>query len=213
MSGVGTAGMIRECLAAQGNFQVPTWRLQPSVIPPGQVGTAIMSFIVTGTGMSILDYRHSVIRHWHGADLLYNRHNSLKISHWLDTLLIDDGYVIHAPPGPYETEPPEYVYASDASVFFNTTPPGEMAVLKINPVTTNQSPDAVVLSWDALDAINYQIQYCDTLASNTIWTLVPGSGGVPGMVPSPMAWIDDGTVITNLPVWKQPQRFYRLVEP
>ncbi len=198
-----------------GNFQVPTWRLQPPIIHPGQIGTAMMSFQIAPPGMSIMDYRHSVIRHshWHGADLLYNRHNSLKISHWLDTLLIDDGYNIHAPPGQYEIEPPEYVYASDASVFFNTTPPGEMAELQITPVTTNQSPDAIILSWDALDAIDYQIQYCDTLASNTTWTLVPGSGGIPGMIPSPMAWIDDGTVITNLPVWKQPQRFYRLVEP
>ena len=196
-----------------GNFQVPTWRLQPSTIPPGQTGTAMMSFVVTGTGMSIMDYRHSVIRHshWNGADLLYNRHNSLKISHWIDTLLIDNGYVIHAPPGPYEIEPPEYVYASDASVFFNTTLPGEMAELQINPIATNQSPDAVVLTWDALDAINYQIQYCNTLSSNT-WTLVPGSGGIPGVVPSPMMWIDDGSVITTPPVSNQNQRFYRLVE-
>jgi len=44
------------------------------------------------------------------------------------------------------------------------------------------------------------------------WT-DPVSGGIPGMIPSPMQWIDDGTIITNLPVWKQPQRFYRLVEP
>ncbi len=201
-----------------GNFQVPTWRLQPSIIPPGQIGTATMSFIVTGTGMSPIDYRHSVIRHshWHGADLLYNRHNSLKISHWLDTLLIDDGYnnnIIYAPPGEYEIEPPEYVYASDASVFFNTTPPGEMAELQITPVTTNQSPDAVILSWDALDAIDYHIQYADKLTTNTTWTLIPGSGGIPGMIPSPMTWVDDGTIITNLPVQQQPQRFYRLVEP
>jgi len=197
-----------------GNFQVPAWRLQPAIILPGQTGNTMMSFIVTGTGMSILDYRHSVIRHshWNGADLLYNRHNSLKISHWLDTLLIDDGYVLHAPPGPYEIEPPEYVYASDASVFFNTTLPGEMAELQITPIATNQSPDAVVLTWDALDAINYQIQYCNTLSSNT-WTLVPGSGGIPGMIPSPMQWIDDGTLITTLPVQQQSQRVYRLVEP
>lgn len=200
-------------LGTPGNFQVPTWRLHPPIIPPGQMGSTLMSFIVTGTGMSVIDYRHSVIRHshWHGADLLYNRHNSLKISHWLDTLLIDDGYVIHAPPGQYEIEPPEYVYASDASVFFRTTPPGEKAVLKINPVSTNQTPDAVVLTWTALDAIHYQVEYCDTLSSNT-WQNVPNSGGTPGVIPSPMQWTDDGTLITNLPVWKQPHRFYRLVE-
>ncbi len=73
-------------------------------------------------------------------------------------------------------------------------------------------PDAVVLTWEALDAIDYQIQYCDTLSSNT-WQMVPVGFGIPTMIPSSMGWIDDGTVITNLPVWQQPQRFYRLVEP
>jgi len=195
-----------------GNFQVPAWKLQPAIIPPGQSGTAMMSFIVTGSGMPVADYRHSVIRHshWHGADLLYNRHNSLKISHWLDTLLIDDGYVMHAPPGQYEIDPPEYVYASDASVFFNSVPDGGKAVLRIDSVATNQSPDAIVLSWDAIDAIDYHVQYCDLLTSN-IWITLPGMG-VPPMIPSPMSWIDDGTLITNLPVQQQPQRFYRLVE-
>ena len=188
----------------------------PPIIPPGGTGTAMMSFIVTGPGMPISDYRHSVIRysHWYGGDLLYNRHPSLKISHWLDTLLIDNGYDISTPPPPWWEEGDEvrYVYASDASVFFSTTLPGEMAELQITPVATNQSPDAIQLDWVALDAINYEIQYCDTLSSNT-WTLVPGSGGIPGTIPSPMQWVDDGLVITNLPVWQQPHRFYRLVEP
>lgn len=201
-----------------GKFQVPTWRLQPPIIPPGQTGTATMSFIVTGTGLPSSDFRHSVIRYsqWYGADILYNRHPSLKISHWLDTLLVDNGTNnISTPPPPWWEEQmgTNYVYASDASVFYRTTFPGETAVLQITPIATNQSPDAIQLDWTALDAIDYQIQYADKLASNTAWvTIVPGMG-IPPVIPSPMQWIDDGTVITNLPVWQQPQRFYRLVTP
>ena len=199
-----------------GNFQVPTWRLQPSIIPPGQTGTALMSFTVSGAGLPISDYRHSVLRasDWYGWDLLYNRHRSLKISHWLDTLLIDNGYDISTPPPPWWEEELEerYVYASDASVFFQTTPTGEMAVLEITPIATNQSPDAIQLDWTALDAIDYHIQYTDQLSTNTIWTTISPGLGIPGSIPSPMQWSDDGMVIAP-PVWNQSQRFYRLVEP
>lgn len=105
-----------------GDFQVPTWRLGDIV--PGGSQSVLMQFVVTGTtGMPISDYRHSVIRYSQSnqADVLYNRHTSLKISHWLDTLLIDNGAtnIITAPPGEYEEPPPEYIYASDASVFFD----------------------------------------------------------------------------------------------
>ena len=110
-----------------------------------------------------------------------------------------------------------YVYASDASVFFRTTPPGEMTVLQITPITTNQSPDAIQLDWMATDAINYHIQYADILTNTnapytTVWTTVFPGVGIPGTIPSPMQWTDDGTVIAP-PVWNQTQRFYRLVEP
>jgi len=106
-----------------GKFQVPAWNLVPSTIPPGGTAQAFMQFVVTGGGMPISDYRHSVIRasQANGWDVLYNRHPSLKISHWLDTLLIDNGYVFcSTPPAPWwEGDPVEHIYASDASVFYN----------------------------------------------------------------------------------------------
>ena len=104
---------------ARGAFQVPTWRMGD--IKPGATYTVMMSFQVTGGGMPVSDYRHSVIRasQQMGMDIFYNRHPSLKISHWLDTLLVDYGFFIGAPPGPYQEPPPEYIYASDVSVFFD----------------------------------------------------------------------------------------------
>ncbi|MCU0858209.1 MAG: GEVED domain-containing protein [Pontiellaceae bacterium] len=110
------------CWTHDGNFQVPTWILGD--IPPGGSASVLMQFQITGGVMPMSDYRHSVIRYSRNnqADLLYNRHTSLKISHWLDTLLIDNGTYIgapSAPPGQYIPEPPEYIYASDASVFFD----------------------------------------------------------------------------------------------
>ncbi|MDX9795029.1 MAG: hypothetical protein RBU24_16110, partial [Kiritimatiellia bacterium] len=94
---------------ARGAFQVPTWRVGD--IKPGATYTVMMSFQVTGGGMPVSDYRYSVIVYSQrmGADIFYNRHNSLKISHWLDTLLVDYGSFISAPPGQYQEPPPEYV--------------------------------------------------------------------------------------------------------
>lgn len=112
-----------------GQFQVPAWNLVPSTIPPGGSAQVTMSFQVTGSGLPISDYRHSVIRASaaNGWDVLYNRHPSLKISHWLDTLLIDSGYNFASTPPPpwWEEKPVEYVYASDASVFYNAEEPEE----------------------------------------------------------------------------------------
>ncbi|MBC8205717.1 MAG: hypothetical protein ISR85_05095 [Kiritimatiellales bacterium] len=105
-----------------GQFQVPSWKLVPFDIPAGGQSTVLMQFTVTGSGMPISDYRHSVIRasQQMGMDVLYNRHTSLKISHWLDTLLIDNGSYISTPLPPFWTgEEIEYIYASDASVFYN----------------------------------------------------------------------------------------------
>lgn len=109
-----------------GAYQVPAWILGD--IPPGTSKQVLMQFQISGGVMPRSDYRHSVIRYsmQNNADLLYNRHSSLKISHWLDTLLIDYTSYIAAPPyywepggEPYQPEPPEYIYASDASVFFD----------------------------------------------------------------------------------------------
>ncbi len=107
-----------------GNFQVPAWILGD--IPAGGNASVLMEFQVRDAGgmpagIPMHDYRHSVIRFsgQYQADLLYNRSASLKISHWLDTLLIDYGSYITAPPGNYEEPPPEYIHASDGSVFFD----------------------------------------------------------------------------------------------
>lgn len=112
-----------------GQFQVPAWDLVPATIPPGGSAQVTMKFQVTGSGLPTSDYRHSVIRASaaNGGDVLYNRHASLKISHWLDTLLIDNGYNYASTPPPpwWEEEPVEYVYASDASVFYNPEEPEE----------------------------------------------------------------------------------------
>jgi hypothetical protein len=106
-----------------GNFQVPSWTL--GNIPPGGTNSVLMAFAVSGPGMPMTDYRHSVIRYslMNQGDVFYARHPSLKISHWLDTLLVDNyagsGFIM-APPGKYEPEPPpHYEYASDVSVFFD----------------------------------------------------------------------------------------------
>ena len=102
----------------QGAYQVPTWVLGD--IATNGVASVLMAFQITGGAMPMSDYRHSVIRASKdfGMDIFYNRHTSLKISHWLDTLLVDYGGYITAPPGQYEEPPPEYIYASDVSVFF-----------------------------------------------------------------------------------------------
>ena len=106
-----------------GNFQVPTWILGD--IPPGGSASVLMDFKISSplgpTGMPMTDYRHSVIRisQQNQKDVFYARHPSLKISHWLDTLLVDYGGTIGAPPGKYEPEPPQYTFASDVSVFFD----------------------------------------------------------------------------------------------
>jgi hypothetical protein len=107
-----------------GNFQVPSWRL--GNIPPGGTASVPMTFkisSVTGpASMPITDYRYGVIRHSKitQSDVFYARHPSLKISHWLDTLLVDyGGYIGGGLPGQYKPDPPEYIYASDVSVFFD----------------------------------------------------------------------------------------------
>lgn len=109
-----------------GNFQVPTWKL--GTIPPGSSASVLMIFQISSMAgpafMPPTDYRHSVIRYsqMKQADIFYARHPSLKISHWLDTLLVDNyggSGLIMAPPGQYQEPPPEYVYASDVSVFFD----------------------------------------------------------------------------------------------
>ena len=111
-----------------GAYQVPAWNLVPSTIPPGGTASVLMQFMVSGSGLPYnggapgKDYRHAVLRYSQdtGADVLYNRYPSLKISHWLDTIVVDAGFTLTTPPFPYwEGDEIEYIYASDASVFYN----------------------------------------------------------------------------------------------
>jgi len=129
-------------------------------IKPGATYTVMMSFQVTGGGMPVSDYRHSVIRasQQMGMDIFYNRHPSLKISHWLDTLLVDYGFFIGAPPGPYQEPPPEYIYASDVSVFFDRdldfgdAPDKPYRTLLANDGARHAMPSALYLGAVAPDA-------------------------------------------------------------
>ena len=74
--------------------------------------------------MPYTDLRHSVIRYsyMNDADVLYNRSESLKISHWIDYFLVDAGTLIHSVPYPGQ-DPVEYISASDVSVFFDSAGP------------------------------------------------------------------------------------------
>lgn len=185
-------------------------------IPPGLSAHMLMSFQVSSlgggvTGMPPTDPRHSCLRHslMNGSDVFYNRGDSLKISHWIDNLLVDVGSVILNPDPEYEEE---YLTASDVSVFFNTRAPGEKSMLHLSRVLTNGALDKIRLTWNALDVIPYQVEYSHALASND-WAQVPGVSLFPPVVPTVLQWEDDGTVLTNLPVQTQPHRFYRLVSP
>jgi len=195
-----------------GGFLVPAWDLGD--IPPGGQTNVLMVFRIALPGgaasaMPSSDLRHSVIRFslLNGGDVLYNRSDSLKISHWIDHLLVDQGTWIRAPSGE-----PEYLHASNASVFFDSHTAGERAALNLLVVTTNRAPDSVELRWTAMDALPYAVEYTDNLVSNA-WTAVPGVLPIPPVIPSPLSWTDDGGVITNPPIQTAPRRFYRLVVP
>ena len=196
-----------------GAYYVPAWDLGD--IPPGISVQVLMNFLIKSYGggsadMPFSDLRHSVLRHslMNGSDVLYNRSESLKISHWIDLILVDSGTLIHSVP-PYEGEPVEYIYASDVSVFFDSAGPADRPVLSITPVFSNQTLSAIQLSWMANDAGPFVLQYCDNLASNN-WTPVSLNLPLPPMIPGPMIWTDDGTRI--LPPLTSP-RFYRLFMP
>jgi hypothetical protein len=196
-----------------GGFLVPAWDLGD--IPPGGQTNVLMQFRIAQPGglaaaMPWLDVRHSVIRFslLNGGDVLYNRSDSLKISHWIDHLLVDYGSWI----GGADGSGPEYIHASNASVFFDSHAAGAAPALTFQMIATNRIPDAIELRWNALDAVSYFVEYSDDLMSN-VWTAVPGSLPVPPIVPSPMTWTDNGTVLTNPPIQLSPRRFYRVGSP
>ena len=196
-----------------GAYYVPAWELGD--IPPGGSAQVLMNFLIKAYGggpaeMPFGDIRHGVLRHSliNGSDVLYNRSESLKISHWLDLILVDIGTLITSIPYPGQ-EPVEYVYASDVSVFFDSAGPADRPVLNITPVFNNQALSAIQLNWMAYDAGPFVLQYCDNLVSNN-WRSVWLNAPLPPMIPGPMIWTDDGTMI--LPPLTSP-RFYRLFMP
>lgn len=196
-----------------GAYYVPAWELGD--IPPGGSAQVLMNFLIKAYGggpaeMPFTDIRHGVLRHSliNGSDVLYNRSESLKISHWLDVILVDIGTSVISIPYPGQ-EPVEYVYVSDVSVFFDSAGPADRPVLNITPVFNNQTLSAIQLSWIATDAGPYLLQYCDNLASN-IWMPVNANLSLPPMIPGPMNWTDNGTLL--VPPFNSP-RFYRLYMP
>jgi hypothetical protein len=196
-----------------GAYYVPAWELGD--ITQGGSAQVVMHFVIKAYGggpaeMPATDIRHGVLRHslMNGSDVLYARDESLKISHWIDLILVDYGWVIQSVPGEGE-EPAEYIYASDVSVFFNTVAPADRPVLNVTPVFNNQTLSAIQLNWMANDAGPYLLQYCDDLASN-LWLPVSATLPLPPIIPGPMVWTDDGTLL--LPPLNSP-RFYRLFMP
>jgi hypothetical protein len=195
-----------------GAYYVPTWEMGD--IPPGGSNQVLMHFAIkTYAGvpaeMPATDIRHGVFRHslLNGSDVLYGRDESLKISHWIDLILVDYGWVIATAPG--ELEPVEYIYASDVSVFFNCGGAASRPVLKLTPFFTGQTLSGIGLDWTASDVGPYYLEYCDNLASNN-WAGIPLSPPMPPVIPGPMLWLDNGTVI--MPPLQSP-RYYRLSMP
>lgn len=194
-----------------GTYYVPAWDVGD--IPPGGTAQVVMTFLIktyagAPTEMPLTDLRHSVIRASfnYGHDVFYNRAESLKISHWLDYLLIDGGNLIYVPPDPEHPEPIPFASWSDVSVFFNSAGPGVLPVLQITPVFSGGTLTALQLNWSMPDVYPVVLQYCDDLTVNK-WTAVPLSLPLPPLIPGPMGWTDNGSVI--LPPLQSP-RFYRL---
>jgi hypothetical protein len=198
-----------------GQYYVPAWELGD--IPPGQSAQVVMEFRIKTYGgapteLPLSDLRHSVIRasFMYGYDVLYNRAESLKLSDWLDYLLVDGGNLIYSPNDPYASEPPiELITASDVSVFFNSAAPGVKPAMQIWPQFSNGTLVAVQVSWSMPDVYPVVLQYCDDLTKNQ-WQAVPIFVPLPPLIPGPMSWTDNGSVI--LPPLQSP-RFYRLHLP
>ncbi len=107
-------------------------------------------------------------------DIFYNRHNSLKISHWLDTLLVDYGSFVGAPPGQYQEPPPEYIYASDVSVFFD------------RDLDFGDAPDKPYRTWLANDGARHAMP-------SALYLGAVAPDAEPDGLPGPLAQGDDTT--------------------
>jgi len=97
----------------QGDFQIPAWNFGD--ILPGETATVLMEFKIDESGgLGQNDSRWQAIADSleNGDDVLLNRSTSLKVSNWVDSLVIDPGYSY-----PFGAD-----RSSDSSVFFNTIP-------------------------------------------------------------------------------------------
>ncbi|MGD9128057.1 MAG: PEP-CTERM sorting domain-containing protein [Planctomycetia bacterium] len=109
-----------EQLNPTGAYLVPTYDFGD--IPVGKSQTRVLSFSVTGMGIYEEDPLYGVITS--DADLFLNRTTSLKISNWIESVLVDNGN-----PYPYD----EYgaPLNSDVSVFHNVPEPSTLVLLTI----------------------------------------------------------------------------------
>lgn len=105
-----------------GGYFVPTYDF--GNIPVGGHVTRDLSFTVSGAGLdpsdprfgAVIDSSYALVG---GGDLFAARTTSLKISNWLDTLALDNGFPYPVPPGT----------SSDVSVFHAVPEPGSLLAL------------------------------------------------------------------------------------
>lgn len=103
----------------QGNYYVPTWDY--GTIPVGQTVSRNLSFTINGVMLST-DSRYNPLAQsfLNNQDILTARTLSLKISDWVDTVVLDGAVP------PYHV-PPEH--SSNASVFHNIPEAGTAALI------------------------------------------------------------------------------------
>ena len=113
------------CWTEVGGYYVPTWDFGD--IPIGGSATRTLSFTVGGGGLAVGDERfYSVYESdAYGYDLFANRTTSLKISNWLDNLVLDDGTAYPANP----------LISSDVGVFHGVPEPGSLVTLGVGLIT------------------------------------------------------------------------------
>jgi hypothetical protein len=110
-----------------GDYYVPTWEF--GNIAPGASSTRVLSFGVEDPfdplgGIDPNDQRYTAIQSSYFstdpnyADILLNRTTSLKISDWIDELLLDEGTAYPSD----TTTPPDPLRNSDVSVFYVPEP-------------------------------------------------------------------------------------------
>ena len=104
-----------------GNYYVPAWDF--GEIPPGAGVSRILQFAVSVPGMDATDFRRLSLElsENSGADVLFNRTTSLKISTWLDVIPTEFPYSYPAFPA----------RSSNCSVFHNIPEPAGIFLIII----------------------------------------------------------------------------------